>query len=76
MKIVPANQNLPIGTILSANNLFCGFIVFDTTSGTPVQITGQDGQTNGVYPMLNVAGSNCYFAYFRFGRHCLSTRIY
>jgi hypothetical protein len=64
MNTIPANQKLPITIDLAANNLFAGLTVFDTTTGAPVKIVGQPGQTNNVYPMINVAGSFSYLTFF------------
>ena len=65
MQIIPAKQNVPISIDLAANGLVAGMTVFDMTSGAPVQLVGQPGQTNNVYPMTNLGATNSYFAFFK-----------
>lgn len=65
MFIFPSNQAVPITADFSAPGLFIGLLVYDMVTGSPVQITGQPGQTNGVYPMSAIGSSNSYQAKFQ-----------
>lgn len=62
--IIPAFQPVPIVADYSAPGLFIGLKAFDCITGSPVQISGFPGQTAGVWPMTNVAGSNSYLTMF------------
>jgi len=62
--IIPANQPIPFSADYGASGLNIGAKVFDCSSGSPVQLTGRPGQTSGVYPLSNVAGSFCYLFTF------------
>lgn len=64
MKIIPSNQLLPITSDQAEDGLLVGMTVFDTTTGTPVQVTGKSGQVNGVFPMTGVEATNSYLAFF------------
>lgn len=62
--LIPANRPFPIVVTESETELFMGVRVFDLSTGSPVQITGQEGQENGVYPMAAVADGLSYQALF------------
>lgn len=53
MGIVPAGLPASIEVTLDQPGLSVGFTLFDDSGVTPVQITGQAGQVNGVFPALN-----------------------
>ena len=62
--IIPANVPSSFVASLGAASLLAGMRVFDTSTGSPVQITGQPGQVNGVYPMSEIFALNTYLAQF------------
>src|SRR5208282_4134742 len=52
----PSGTPASITVTLDQPGLFVGFKFFDDSGASPVQITGEEGQINGVFPALNFSG--------------------
>ena len=55
---VPAGVPASLEVTLDAPGLNVGFALWDDSGSSPVQVTGQEGQVNGVYPGFNWQGNS------------------